>query len=536
MPRVGRLEDLMKTEVAMQTVAAHNEHENLGRRQWGGTAVVAYGDLAVQVSEMDKDPTGLGHWCSVQCKGQDDHTIRIITAYNPVYSTRLHTQTVYSQQQQYFELRGDNVNPHQAFLQDFEAALRSWWEAGDILVVFINMNENYKTGAIDTMLRSDGLDMSEAARTRHPMKPVPPTFVRGNRAGRYAMDGCYVTLDLIIKKAVWPAIHKGQGDHRMPIIEVEYNNCMGENVHKIIRPPARRLTCRNKKVLKSYNTNLEKFFSQHKFTRKLHEVYAMSTMALSPAQQQKMTALEISREEGMLHAEKKCRHLSMGDVDWSQGVQDVRDKLEVWNLVVQLRQGRNINPGRIRRAARKAGIVSPLSCSLAEAIRYRRMIRKEYKRIKPKARALQKDYLYDKTYKQQQNVSELERKQALWLLREECQREAARYLRRALGKVRAASVDWIEEVIGESDERRTVQYTDRATVEDKIMQNNEKHFWLTENLPPMIEPLQSELGFLADTEAARRILNGTYIYPPELDEHTVEFLKDMIPMMVSSQG
>jgi len=358
------------------------------------------------------------------------------------------------------------VNPHQAFLQDFETALRSWREAGDILVVFIDMNENYETGAIDVMLHSDGLDMSDATRTRHPTKPVPPTFVRGNRAGRYAVDGCYVTPDLIIKKAVWPAVHKGPGNHRMPIIEVEYKDCMGENVHKIVRPPARRLTCCNKKALKSYNTNLEKFFCQHNFTHKLHEVYAMSTTALLPAQQGKMMALETLHEEGMLHAEKKCRRLLMGKVDWSLGIQDVRDKLKVWNLVVWLRQGRKINPGRIHRAASKARIVSPLSCSLAEAIRYRRTIRQEYKRIKPNARALWKDYLYDKAYKQQQNVSELERKQALRLLREECQREAARYLRRALGKVTAASVDWIEEEIGEGDEQQMVQYADRSTVKD----------------------------------------------------------------------
>jgi len=197
-------------------------------------------------------------------------------------------------------------------------ALRSWREAGNILVGFINMNENYETGAIDVMLHSNGLDMSEAACTRHPTKP--PTFVRGNRAGCYAVDGCYVTPDLIIKKAVWPAVHKGPGNHCMPIIEVEYNDCMGENVHKIVWPLPRRLTCCNKKVLKSYNANLEKFFSQHKFTRKLHEVYAMSTMVLSLAQQQKMMALETLQEEGMLHAEKKCRRLLMGEVDWSLGI------------------------------------------------------------------------------------------------------------------------------------------------------------------------------------------------------------------------
>jgi len=47
MPRTGRLEEMMKMEATMRTVAAHNEHENLGQRQWGGTAAVAYGDLVV---------------------------------------------------------------------------------------------------------------------------------------------------------------------------------------------------------------------------------------------------------------------------------------------------------------------------------------------------------------------------------------------------------------------------------------------------------------------------------------------------------
>jgi len=51
MPRPGRLEAIMKTEVAMRMVVAHNEHENLGRRQWGGMGIVAYGDLEVSFAE-----------------------------------------------------------------------------------------------------------------------------------------------------------------------------------------------------------------------------------------------------------------------------------------------------------------------------------------------------------------------------------------------------------------------------------------------------------------------------------------------------
>jgi len=256
--------------------------------------------------------------------------------------------------------------------------------------------------------------------------------------------------------------------------------------------------------------------------------------------------LEKLREEGMIHAERKCWRLSMGEVDWSPGVQEARDKLEVWNMVVRLHQGQKINPGRIRRAARKAGIFSPLGCTLGEAIRSRCMARRAYETIKPNARALRKDYLYDKAFKQQAKVSASEWKQALRLLREEQQREAARYLRRALGKVRAAGVDWIEEVVGEGAERATVRYTDQAMVEAKIMQNNEKRFRLTEGSPPMTEPLRSDLGFLADTDAARRILDGTYLCPPGVEDCTKNFLQslqiseprepeDLIPMTVSKE-
>jgi len=63
------------------------------------------------------------------------------------------------------ELKGDDVNPHQAFLRDFEAAFHTWQAAGDKLIVFIDMNENYETGAIDKMLWSEGLDLAEATHT-----------------------------------------------------------------------------------------------------------------------------------------------------------------------------------------------------------------------------------------------------------------------------------------------------------------------------------------------------------------------------------
>jgi hypothetical protein len=64
------------------------------------------------------------------------------------------------------------------------------------------------------------------------------------------------------------------------------------------------------------------------------------------------------------------------------------------------------------------------------------------------------------------------------------------------------------------------EYEDQATVERLIIENNSSHFCLTEDTPPMTEPLLSELGYLANTEAAERILAGNYVCPPGTDQYT----------------
>jgi hypothetical protein len=54
------------------------------------------------------------------------------------------------------------------------------------------------------------------------------------------------------------------------------------------------------------------------------------------------------------------------------------------------------------------------------------------------------------------------------------------------------------------------EYDDQATsIERVIIENNSACFRLTENAPPMTEPLLLELGYLSHTEAARQILGGT---------------------------
>jgi len=89
------------------------------------------------------------------------------------------------------------------------------------------------------------------------------------------------------------------------------------------------------------------------------------------------------------------------------------------------------------------------------------------------------------------------------------------------GKFREGAVSKVGS--GQGDDYQ--EYEDRSTVETMIMANNAARFRLTEDTPPMTEPLLSDLGYLADTEAAAQILDGTYVSPPGTDTFTRDFLE-----------
>jgi hypothetical protein len=85
------------------------------------------------------------------------------------------------------------------------------------------------------------------------------------------------------------------------------------------------------------------------------------------------------------------------------------------------------------------------------------------------------------------------------------------------------AVNWIK-MEGDNDNDEATQIMDQPTMEQHIMENNSRQFWLTESAPPMQEPLISQLGYLGNTEATSQILNGTYVCPPELETETQLFI------------
>ena len=100
-----------------------------------------------------------------------------------------------------------------------------------------------------------------------------------------------------------------------------------------------------------------------------------------------------------------------------------------------------------------------------------------------------------------------------------------------MGQSQNGAVDWIEVEedgnVEEDGEAILTRYDDQQNVERILMENNSKRFRLTETTPPVQEPLVGLLGYLGDTEAARQILDGTFVCPPELNFETRLFIEGL---------
>jgi hypothetical protein len=70
-------------EEAIQSITAHNTHENIGRIQEGGTSLLMFGPITkyLDLEQLEKDPMGLGRWLVMTVKGGNGSLTRIVCTF-----------------------------------------------------------------------------------------------------------------------------------------------------------------------------------------------------------------------------------------------------------------------------------------------------------------------------------------------------------------------------------------------------------------------------------------------------------------------
>jgi hypothetical protein len=105
--------------------------------------------------------------------------------------------------------------------------------------------------------------------------------------------------------------------------------------------------------------------AQHKLLQKSHDLYKEQQGPLSPGQQEWLEMIDRVKTESMIHAEKKSRHLCMGEVDFSLNINEVRGQCFVWQMIINYRLGKKESSEKICRVTKAVRIVgNPLHDSI----------------------------------------------------------------------------------------------------------------------------------------------------------------------------
>ena len=126
------------------------------------------------------------------------------------------------------------------------------------------------------------------------------------------------------------------GDHSLLWMDITYRSALGHNPPMPVTPAARRLQLHNSKLVDKYLTAYEKMIAaenlcERQFALEASTLYGVS---LSPTQAQEAEAIDVMRTKCMLKAEKKCRKLKMGMVDFSPEVASCLNQLAFWDVAV----------------------------------------------------------------------------------------------------------------------------------------------------------------------------------------------------------
>jgi hypothetical protein len=169
---------------------------------------------------------------------------------------------------------------------------------------------------------------------------------------------------------------------------------------KIARPKACRLSSSAYRSTVEYSRILALYEAQHKLLGKSHNLYQETQGCLTQDQQERFESIDQVKSEGMLHAEKKCCPLKMGEVDFSPDVNTAKGRCLVWQMIIRKRRGNRVSSKKIRCIAKAVGIVgNPLSntITLREAKCCFKAADEEYWQLKLQAPMKREEFLRDRS-------------------------------------------------------------------------------------------------------------------------------------------
>ena len=256
-------------------------------------------------------------------------------------------QTVYAQQKRYLKyILKSPLCPREAFKQDLTTEIYKWTEKGDLVMLFLDANDDLWDSDTHTWL-TNTLRLKNCLHDQHSNLPPPSAYTRNFKSK--PIDGCYASPTLQIEKCGFLLFREGIGDHRIVYIDVDETKWLEGDVFKIKPPQIRRLQCGDVRIVRTYLNKLRKLLNTRSISERVEKLYDEQHQPFTPAQIQEYERIDSFITEYCLTAEKRCRKVRVGNIPFSPIVDTAAKTSYLWSLILSKMRGTKVSTSLIRR-------------------------------------------------------------------------------------------------------------------------------------------------------------------------------------------
>ncbi len=324
-------------------------------------------------------------------------------------------------------------------------------------------------------------------------------------------------------------------DHRCLWIDITFITAFGHNMPIIHKPKARRLHCKDPRIVNNFVKLYKKMILRNNLPTKIKRLKNKCTHPLSPSEQYTYEEIDASRCKATSIAEKKCRKLRMGQVAFSPALQIASRKINAWSLLQKKAKGMRISSRYLSRMLRKASIPIAARTASLESMEDRlKSAYQEYYSIKKNDKAT-RDTFQDNLAEALAAEGNLKKATVQKVLKHrEKQRATARKIKFLRGKLKTGSTMMVSV---QSADGSSQDITSKFEMEQAIMMNNQEKYKQSFHTPFMQPSLRSDFGFKGLTTASLAVLGGVYEPDENIDEYTKAFLEELVtPQAVRDLG
>jgi hypothetical protein len=218
----------------------------------------------------------------------------------------------------------------------------------------------------------------------------------------------------------------------------------------------------------------------------------------------------------------KCRKFRKGNVPYSAELQQARDTIGGWLLLLKHKQGLKVSSRKLSRTLKKAGIpTSSKADSMISITDQLKTANTNYYKLKRSAAELRVTHL-ERLANSIANSGNLNQQSVLKQLRlRESQRNTARKIKFLRQKLIKNSTIMVSVNLPDGT---SIDITKKKQMEKAIITSNKHKFQQSFTTPFYNHPYNKLFGYQGLTQSAQKVLDGTFVTPINTTSYMNEFL------------